>query len=174
MRKNIFIILCISVFGGFFVYGHVCAETVSSSNFRIRGSSFNSGGVASATSSNYLMIGSFGEALAGESSSTNFNNEGGVGEVIADITATAATAVAEETATAVRGGGGGIIGGGAGVVSECNGADFNLDGDVDAFDFATLIFYWKVEKPLQSCVDINKDGVVDAFDFAVLVFEWTP
>jgi hypothetical protein len=55
----------------------------------------------------------------------------------------------------------------------CNGADFNLDTNVNSIDFSVMLAFWKTQWPFRNgCVDINGDKQVESGDFSVLMYEW--
>ena len=55
----------------------------------------------------------------------------------------------------------------------CQGADLNLDGEVDIIDFSILLYFWEQTEPENRCADINFNGIVDIFDFSIMMYWWT-
>ena len=57
---------------------------------------------------------------------------------------------------------------------DCNPADFNADGSVNAFDLALLLGSWgPCPDPRDDCpADLDGDGNVNAFDLAILLGSW--
>ena len=56
---------------------------------------------------------------------------------------------------------------------DCNPADFNFDGAVNAFDLAILLGSWGPCPAKVPCpVDLDGDGFINAFDLAILLGNW--
>ena len=56
---------------------------------------------------------------------------------------------------------------------DCDPADFNFDGSVNAFDLAVLLGSWGSCPDKDPCVaDLDADGFVNAFDLAMLLGSW--
>ena len=52
--------------------------------------------------------------------------------------------------------------------------DVDDDGDVDAFDLASLLGGWGACADEHCCQDTNNDGLIDAADLADLLGSWGP
>ena len=59
-----------------------------------------------------------------------------------------------------------------GALDDCEFAwgDFNLDGEIDSSDLATVLALWGLQNPPIG--DLNGDGVVDAIDLATVLSNW--
>jgi len=161
------------------------AQTMSSENFTVEGGTFGSGGTEQAASSNFLLNFILGEALIGDGTSTNFQLQAGLENVISPPPPPPPPADPPGLGTAFGSGGAAALIPPppppppvpqvpiARTLPICQRADFNGDGVVDLVDFGTLVFFWGVSNPSNPCLDINGDGNVDLVDFGILVFEWT-
>ncbi len=74
---------------------------------------------------------------------------------------------------APSGGGGGGGGGGIVTTPSTSNLDFNIDGNIDVFDFNILMANWgTISGASTSTGDADGDGDVDILDFNLLIVNW--